>query len=242
MKLNRLTRFITNHSQMVTLVSVATGVATTAVAAGKGHAAAQEVMKELPEESTFLDKAKATWKYYVPACLAGISTVAALGWVAALVKGRADDMETLYFITDKAYRSYRTAAEKQLSPKKAEAVRKEIAEEGIAKNPKPTTLIVTGDECICYDSYSDRYFKSNMETIKAAVNTVNHKIITEMYASLTDFYDEVGLPETAVSGYVGWNTDALMEVTYSSILSDDGKPVLAIDFCANPLNGYDHLV
>ena len=63
-----------------------------------------------------------------------------------------------------------------------------------------------------------------------------------MYASLTDFYDEIGLPETAVSGYVGWNTDELLEVTYSSILSDDGKPVLAIDFRADPLNGYDHLV
>lgn len=242
MKFNRFTRFITKHSQIVTLVSVATGVATTAVAAGKGHAAAQEVMKELPEESTFLDKAKATWKYYVPACLAGISTVAALGCVAALVKGRADDMETLYFITDKAYRSYRTAAEKQLSPKKAEEVHKEIAEEGVAKNPAPTTIVVSGDECMCYDAYSDRYFTSNMETIKAAVNTINKKIIDEMYASLTDFYDEIGLKETAVSGYVGWNTDELLEVSFSSILSGDGKPVLAIDFRADPLNGYDHLV
>ena len=100
-------------------------------------------------------------------------------------------------------------------------------------------MIISDDlKSICYEMYTGRYFRSTMEEIKAAQNWINYQILQNNYASLSDFYDHVGLNRTAVSEEVGWNADELLEITFSTVMSEDNRPCLAFDYKVVPIRNY----
>ena len=65
-------------------------------------------------------------------------------------------------------------------------------------NSREIILAGTG-EVLCYDMSSGRYFQSTIEDIKRAENRVNKDLIHFMSASLSMFYEEIGLPPTSYS-------------------------------------------
>jgi len=67
---------------------------------------------------------------------------------------------------------------------------------------------------------------------------VNLLCINEMSASQNDFYRRIGLPCVETGEQVGWNTDHPMELQFSSVLTDDNKPCLAINYYRAPKAGY----
>ena len=86
-----------------------------------------------------------------------------------------------------------------------------------------------------------RYFQSSVEEIKRAENKVNHDLINFMHASLSEFYDEIGLPPTSYSDSVGWNANHRIEVTFSTTMSSNNQPCIAIDFVHPPTMEYAQL-
>jgi hypothetical protein len=98
---------------------------------------------------------------------------------------------------------------------------------------------VTGNgDVMCYDDLTGRYFFSSMEKLRSAVNTINKKILDSGYASLTELYDEFGLKATAFSEEVGWKDNQLVAVTYSTVMSDDGRPCISISYDTMPIRDY----
>ena len=69
-----------------------------------------------------------------------------------------------------------------------------------------------------------------METLRRAENQLNKLIVNDLYVTLDEFYDILGLPGTSVSQSVGWNSDRLMELQFSTVISEDGEPCLAFDY------------
>jgi hypothetical protein len=92
---------------------------------------------------------------------------------------------------------------------------------------------------LCFDTLTGRYFTSTVEQIRRAENRVNYELMHYMYASLTMFYEEIGLPPTDYTDSVGWNADNLLEVNLSTVMSQDQKPCIAISFVRNPIPNYE---
>ena len=101
-----------------------------------------------------------------------------------------------------------------------------------------------GGNYLCYDAMSGRYFYSDKETIRAAVNTINNKITSgqEDYESLNDLYYELGLPCTGCGEDRGigrrCNIETLELNLSNAILSDTGEPALVMDFLSRPVLGF----
>jgi Family of unknown function (DUF6353) len=87
--------------------------------------------------------------------------------------------------------------------------------------------------------HTGRYFASTHEQIKRAENEINYKLVHYISASLSEFYDELGLPPTSYSDLVGWDINNQMEVVISTVLSPDRRPCLAIDFRNPPVYEYN---
>ena len=107
--------------------------------------------------------------------------------------------------------------------------------------PTAQDVIFAGTgEVLCYDMLTGRYFQSTVEKIKHAENKINHELVHFMSASLTDFYDELGLPPTTYTDSVGWNgVDAdLFRVVLSTTMSTDNRPCIALDFERAPVPEY----
>ena len=103
-------------------------------------------------------------------------------------------------------------------------------------------VIITGSgEVLCYETITGRYFNSSVETIRQAQNTLNAEMLNEMYVSLNDLFREIGLPVTGYGEEVGWTVDKQLDIQFSTVLSDDGRPAVAIGYNYTPIKGYSSL-
>lgn len=182
-----------------------------------------------------------TWKLYIPAAIYGGVGIACLFGANSIHNKRTAAVTTAYTLTESAYRAYRNKNLELIGNNKEEKVRNEIAKEIVEKNPVVNNEVVITEkgDTLCYDSVSGRYFKSDIDVIKKAVNEVNRRLIDEMYISLNDFYYELGLDGTQIGYQLGWNVNnGLLEIDFSTQLSSDGRPCLVISYLAIPRYDY----
>ena len=72
------------------------------------------------------------------------------------------------------------------------------------------------------------------------MNKLNRDMLDEMFISLNDFYYEIGLSNTKLGDDLGWNvSEGLIDLKFSSQLTDDGTPCVVMDYSIAPK--YDYL-
>ena len=124
----------------------------------------------------------------------------------------------------------------QIGEKKAAEVIAKIAEDKVKKNPpkiddndtEGMPVIVTGDgDSLCYESYTGRYFKSNIDKLRRIETKLNQKLIHEDFVTLNDMYDEIGLPPVQMGDQLGWNAmdDTIDFAISSTIIDKDDREV-----------------
>lgn len=234
-----------NSPVLLTAVGV-TGVITTAYLTGKATFKAAEILGEnesYSEPLTPKEKVSLTWKCYIPAMGTMAATIFVVIAANRVGSRRAAALAAAYSLSEKAFEEYRSKAVDRLGGKKEQELRDELAQDRVNRSPKESreVVMVGPGSVLCYDEFTGRYFLSDMETIRKAVNDVNEQVINDSYASLSEFYHKIGLTQTSFSEDVGWNLDKLLEVKYTSVLTDTGKPCLAIDFTVAPVRHYNRL-
>ena len=243
----RAEKFTIDNSPLILTVVGVTGTITTAYLTGQAAFRAADIIRDYKDEAqaltSFKEKVNVTWKEYIPAGAVGIITIVAIISANQIGTRRTAAIAAAYSLSDKAFNEYKEKVVEKLGQRKEESIRDELAQDRVDSNPAASRgIIVAGSgEVLCYEQFTGRYFKSSMDELKAAQNEVNARIISDNYASLSDFYDEMSLPHTSVSDEIGWNSDRLMELEFSTVLSDDGKPCIAIDYRVSPVRDYFRL-
>lgn len=195
----------------------------------------------VPVELTVKEKAKLTWQNYIPAAGAGCVTVGCIYYANRISSKRLAALAAAYTIAEKANSEYKEKVLEMLGKDKEEKVRASVQQDRIDRDPDLDGQIdseLEDGRVRCKDAYSSRYFRSTMEDIKAAQNHINYQILHHNYSSLTDFYCQLGLEKTKESDDVGWSSDHMMEVTFTSNLDSKKRPVLVMDFAVAPIRNY----
>lgn len=194
-----------------------------------------------PEEKadplTNQEKVEAVWQLYIPAAASAALTVAAIITAVRVENRRTAALASAYSVVEKGFEEYRAKVADKIGKTKEQTVRDEIAQDRVNNTPvTKTTIVVTKDGAVdCFDAWSGRYFASDMETIRKAVNDINWQILHDSHASLTDFWDKVGLVATSESDELGWNSDREFVVDYSTVLNEKDRPCIVISFRYPPL-------
>ena len=192
-----------------------------------------------------IDTVKATWKCYIPAVVTGAASTACLIGACSVNTRRTAALATAYKISETALHEYREKVIETIGEKKEEEVRDKVAQQKLADNPvaSNTVIITTKGNTLCYDAFSGRYFRSDIEKIRRAENSINRRMFTDMYVSLNEFYDELELDHTDIGHQLGWNMDdGLLEIDFSSQLTEDGEPCLVISYNHSPKYEYSTLM
>jgi len=245
-----------NSPLILTAFGVA-GTITTAVLTGKASIKASKILqyeedvrkswrgtpsehmvKSYPLEPK--EKLLLVWKEFVPAGVSLVGTCTCIIFANRIGTRRAAAMAAAFAVSQETASEYRSKVIEKLGEGKERKLRDEIAQDRVNRNPPREDLTITGDlDVRCMEQYTGRYFSSNMETLKAAQNSVNHQILSgQDSASLSDFYDRVGLNHTGVSDEVGWNVDNQLELTFSTTVDEMNRPVLVFDYKVVPIRGY----
>ena len=128
----------------------------------------------------------------------------------------------------------------ELGKKADQKVRDEVAKDYIMDTPMVNSeiFITNTSEALFLDSMTGRYFTSDMQSVRSAVNDVNEEIIKFNTCSQNDFYARIGLPPVRFGEEQGWNTSQMLEVNYSTQLAEDNRPCIVLEYLSHPIRGY----
>lgn len=237
---------VTKHSPEILTGIGITGMVTTVVMAVRATPRALILIEERKEEAnidnlTPIEKVKAAWTCYIPAAITGgLSIICLIGANSVNVRRNAA-LAAAYTLSESALKEYQEKVVEHIGEKKEQSVRDAIAKDKLDRDPVTNHEIIITDKgnTLCYDLHSGRYFRSDIDKIKKAVNEINETLIKDMYVSLNDFYYELGLDNTKMGDELGWNIDqGQVRVDFSSHLASDGTPCLAINYQVAPRYEY----
>ena len=234
-----------NSPVILTAIGVA-GTLTTAYLTGRATFKAADILAENESMAYPLEpkqKVALTWRMYIPAAASAILTVSAIMCANRVGSRRAAALAAAYSLSERAYEEYRSKIIERLGEKKEQAFRDEIAQERVNRDPVGNREVIFAGESsqLCYEAYTGRYFLCDMETLRKAQNDINHQVLHDSYASLSDLYALIGLPDTANSDEVGWNSDRLLELKFSAVLSDTSRPCISVEFTVAPVRHFHRL-
>lgn len=230
---------LSKNSSVLLTVTATAGTITTALFTAKAVLKAETIILQKEEElETYLtlkEKFKETWKVLLPPTICCIATCTSIIFLNSIHSRRTAALAGLLTITKNSYDEYKDSVAEIVNKKQVTAIKDKMCEKAVSRNDiawQEQPFLIGEDEVLCYDMLSDRYFKSTIETIKQAVNELNRRLMTEHTISLNEYYYEIKQkPLEKVGNILGWNIDTgLIEPYFSSVLMDNKKPCLAVDF------------
>ena len=242
-----------NSPQILTGLGVA-GVVSTAVMTGRASIKAHDIVMEkerilastsdpdiLEEFDKFqahpiVQKVKWTWKCYIPPFLMVATSIACIIGAQSVNTKRNAALATLYSLTKTTLDDYQEKVVETIGEKKEELIRGEVAQKRLEEKPKTEAMIfgVRQGNTLCFDTLSGRYFMHDMEKIRRIVNDLNHDLMGVMWVPLNDFYYALGMEGVKLGEEIGWTVDELIDVKFTSRLTDDGDPCLVLDYDVTP--------
>jgi hypothetical protein len=237
---NTVLNTIKRRSPVLLSSSAILGVGTTAYLTGRASfeavrdidRAEWRAASEDNERLTNKEKAELVWKLYIPAAASGVLTCVCIVGGTRIGNRRAVAAIAAFNLSERAYHEYRDKVIEEFGEKKDEKIRAAIATDRVHANPPPSSeVLFTGPgNILCCELHTGRYFASDMETLRRKVNDLNAMILRQDQVSMEEWYYMLGLGPTSYSSDWGWTSDRLVELEFSTILTEDGRPCLAFDY------------
>lgn len=189
---------------------------------------------------------KSTWKVYIPAVGLGVVGIVCLIGAARVSSARNAAFAGAASIAEKALYEYQQKVVDILGEDKANEIRDELAKDHIQKIDTfqdagiDNTIVCcrgTGDTWI-YDPVTDRKWKSDLETVRAAMNDFNHDLIGGVYGTLNDWYYCLGIKGVSIGDDLGWCSDKLLDIRFAAMVLDNGEPAIVLDYETLPNSKY----
>jgi hypothetical protein len=240
-----------NAPAILTSVSIV-GTVSTAVMAVKATPDALDRIQQAEEKKfeanpeggpgssrlTVWETAKATYPCYIPAFAIGVVSITCMLGAQSINMRRQAALLGGLALTEKAFSEYQEKVATTIGEGKAEKIRNEVIEDRMRHHP-PTdaeVYIANDTDVLCYDKGSDRYFHSDMETIRSVQNTINQEVLNNMYATQTMFFEMLDLKKTDTSDEFGWDTSRMLDIHYGGhINGKTGKPCISIEYRMRPV-------
>lgn len=232
------------NTPVILTATAVTGVVVTSVLTAKAapkaavEIAAEEAVSEAPKTKpeAAVRYVKATWKTWIPPVVSGALTITSIVFIHYTHQKRYAALMGLYVLGDKAFQEYRETIEEVVDKSTGQKIREKAAEKAVNrdKDALEDHLVNVGETHLVYDSFTGRYFKSDIETIRRAVNEFNHLLNIHGYSTLNELYSLMGVGYAGCGEDMGWNADKLVEIGIESVLTDKGQPAIHLDFYQNP--------
>lgn len=163
-------------------------------------------------------------------CIAGAATKSQR-IQAAMASACAMDKDALNELDKKAREEY--------GDKKVDKLYSSISEEKVKNNPPDEkTVIVTGNgEYLIYEPLTARYFRSEINHVKAVINVLNEEINGGAFISVNDYCDRIcGMPDSQINWDIGWSleTTGIISIKEDYTGAANGEPCLILEHRVRP--------
>lgn len=246
-----------NNSKILTIASII-GVCTTAIISSR---CAKKFVADKTVAKNKKEKIIKHIKHYFPAYLVITGTIICILQTERLNQKDKAALLALCNKLQENYIHYKETSEKYLSDEDKEKINKEL----LNKKQKellddkiklyevdPKTIEDGKDKKLFYETYFGTFFEKTFEEVLEAEKMLNKQLGLTGFASLSDFYDYLGLKYSDEADFLGWCTDKklyhggqaispFVDFEHSMMLGDDGIEYYYIAFSNEPKVNYDML-
>ena len=195
-------------------------------------------IQDIPSHFTLKEKLNLTWKCYMK------SLCFYAGSLACSISGEAIDvrrnilLRTTCEMTERLFDDYRTEVRKSIGDEKEEEIRSTVESKNTYEKTS-STVIFTSNKVRCKDALSNQIFISSKNDIIAAINKVNALINDDMFATVSELYDELDIPHTIDSDNRGWREHLIYR--FDPDFDETGELCLVLTILNDPTSTYDDL-
>lgn len=204
----------------------------------------EEAIREKP--LTIPEKAKLTWKEWVPPVIFAMSSASCFIGANQILARRRAALAAALTLSEATLEAFKNETKKEISKESYEKVQKAVAETK-AKINNPDKEIRSknmetpaGDEITWfYDTTTGQRFKSTINEIQKAINKINYNLISED-VSLGDYCYELDLKKPKFAEDLIWenqlysNGKPPLEISPFGSIVIDNKPHLILDIYPTP--------
>ena len=234
-----------NSPAILTGVGIA-GFVGAAISVGKATPKAMMLIEEKKldldvDELSKFEAFKTVWFCYIPAGVLTLLSIGCIMGAQSINIKRNAALATAYTLSETALKEYKDKVIETIGEKKERAVRDEIAKDKLKANPVNNNEVVVTKKgnTLCYEPFSGRYFRSDADEIRRALNMLNEQLLKDEYVNLNDFYDLIGLGTTQIGHTLGWHIQGgLIEILFVSDMAENDEPCLMITFADDPTYNY----
>lgn len=237
-----------HQPEILTGIGIA-GMITTTVMAVKATPRALDLLAEVKEahqgdpdkKEVAKDIITKVCPVYIPATLIGCISIGCLIGASSVNFKRNAALATAYTLSESALKEYQEKVVETIGEKKERTVRDAVAKDQIEKHPVESREIFITEKgnTLCLDPLSGRFFESDIDKLKKAMNELNRRMRDEMYISLNEFYYEIGLPGTETGEILGWNIDrGYIDLDFTAGMSPDNRPCIVVGHNERPQYRY----
>ena len=161
------------------------------------------------DELTKLETIKTTWTCYAPSVIVGGMSICCLIGASSVNFRRNAALATAYSLSESALKEYQEKVVEVIGEKKEQDVQDAIIKDKVDKTPVTNREVFLTEKgnTLCLDLMSKRYFRTDIDMLRRAVNDLNRRMRDETFISLNDFYYEIGLDGIKLGDDLGWNID-----------------------------------
>ncbi len=219
---------IENKSPVILSLLGIAGFVTSIIMAAKTAPVAKYKLELLPEDSTFLEKAKAVTPLYAPTVGMTLISTACIVGSHRVYNHRYSSLLAVYTIGEKSLKKWQDSIFDEVGEKKFEKIKERVI---APEDPLPDSVMLDDERVLFYDSYSGRHFWSgSVEAVRQIINDLNMDLFREDFVAVNDFYYKVGLSRTEFGDDVGWHIgDGGICITFDAYLHND-RPCITISF------------
>lgn len=206
-----------------------------------------------PDESdkklTPVEVVKVAWKPYIPAVLLGTASAACLIGANSVHARRHAALYSAYKLSETALTEYKDKVKEIVPEKKVKEIKQKLAEDKVdkvaksddSKEQKAKVIVSSDGDTWFVDPFTNGSFLCTETKIREAIVDLNYRLMDEMFVSLSDLYDELGLEHTQNSDDIGWCIDdGKIVPDFSDAIVKNGKAYVVMDFLRRPEYGYDN--
>ena len=238
-------KWLDAHTAEIALCTGIAGSVSTVYLAAKGGVKAADALAQARFENDgelkTSEEIKVAWKYYVPAAASSALTVSSIVILYRVGASQAAASAAALAAAQQTFITYQDKVREKLGEEKEEEIRSEIAKDKLKENPPgDDVIVIASQDSLFLDAYSGRYFYSDYETVREAINEVNQEINRNSYAALNEYYEMLGLDPVQYGDEVGWNHDTgLLNAVFTPIRGPKNKPALSVVYDVAPVKGFD---
>lgn len=204
---------------------------------------------ELDKKLTPVEVVKVAWKPYIPAVLLGTASAACLIGANSVHARRHAALYSAYKLSETALTEYKDKVKEIVPEKKVKEIKQKLAEDKVdkvaksddSKEQKAKVIVSSDGDTWFVDPFTNGSFLCTETKIREAIVDLNYRLMDEMFVSLSDLYDELGLDHTQNSDDIGWCIDdGKIVPDFSDAIVKNGKAYVVMDFLRRPEYGYDN--